>query len=254
MLILLSSFSIPQVVAQHTVAQQAAQREWTNHSCAALLSGGGNGALLPDGALHSLLSKRMAGSEANAANHQKRKGQSSTRGEPGTMECRGYGPCAVPGLSAVERVNDAQYSAAACGALSVREVLKRMCSRLGIDEAVYFEARRLFEARVRGGGEAQGGERLQELRREGVALERVSAHLLVLPHPPPACPHTYPTTPTQTDRRTLSPTLGGERRKELRREGVALERVSACMHTFRPRHISPIHPPTQTQRTKPQTD
>jgi hypothetical protein len=161
-----------QVVAQHTVAQQTAQREWTNHSCASLLGGGGGGAVLPGGALHGLLSKRMAGSELNAANHQRRRGQSSTRGEPGTMECRGYGPCAVPGMPQRLQAQDAHYNASACGAVSVREVLHRLCSRLALDEAVYFKARRDFEQRVR--GQAQSEERLQALRRAGAALAQVS--------------------------------------------------------------------------------
>eukprot|EP00962_Isochrysis_galbana_P043480 scaffold16569_cov96-Isochrysis_galbana.AAC.1 len=160
------------VVAQHTVSPQAEQRDWTNYSCAALLSGGGDRAALPGGALHRLLAKRMAGSEANAAGHQSRQGKSSTGGKPGVMECRGYGPCAISALPVPLRVQDAQYDAAACGAVSVKDVLERLCSRLAMDEAVYFEARRGFEERVRREGEAQSAERLAALRRAGAALAK----------------------------------------------------------------------------------
>eukprot|EP00965_Chrysotila_dentata_P112914 3730615-Pleurochrysis_carterae.AAC.1 len=40
----------------------------------------------------------MAKSKENAAGHQRRQGRSSTGGKPGTMECRGYGPCVVPSI------------------------------------------------------------------------------------------------------------------------------------------------------------
>ena len=59
-----------QIVAEHTAARQQAQRLWTNHSCTAILGGGAGGAVLPGGALHALLSNRMAGSQKNAAVHQ----------------------------------------------------------------------------------------------------------------------------------------------------------------------------------------
>jgi len=161
-----------QVVAEHTVAQQAAQRLWTNHSCATLLSGGADGAALPGGALHRLLTKRMAGSQENAANHQRRKGRSSTRGEPGMMECRGYGPCMVPGFLKSQKAQDAKYDEAACNSVSAKDILERLCSRLTMDETLYFSARRMFEERY-GGSLATDVARLQILRKEGHVLEQV---------------------------------------------------------------------------------
>jgi len=160
-----------QVVAEHTVAQQAAQRLWTNHSCATLLSGGADGAALPGGALHRLLTKRMAGSQENAANHQRRKGRSSTRGEPGMMECRGYGPCMVPGFLKSQKAQDAKYDEAACNSVSAKDILERLCSRLTMDETLYFSARRMFEERY-GGSLATDVARLQILRKEGHVLEQ----------------------------------------------------------------------------------
>ena len=111
---------------------------WTSRTCADLNAN-------PPAELIEIISQRLSKSAANAARHQRVRGRSTTRGEPGTMECRGYGPCEVPGVSSRQRVQDMQYNATACALATPQLVLRRLCSRMDIDERLYLEARAAFD-------------------------------------------------------------------------------------------------------------
>jgi hypothetical protein len=163
-----------QIVAQHTVAKQVAQRIWTNYSCARLLEGalGQSTGQLP-AALTQLLDDRMHSTMANTKSHQRSMGRSSTGGAPGVMECRGYGPCLIPGLNPLQQKLDTSFEEAPCRATSARSVFSRLCGQMDIDETIYFDARRRFEAQLRDAepDAAALEQRLGLLRAEGAALE-----------------------------------------------------------------------------------
>jgi hypothetical protein len=127
-----------QQVATETLDSRRQTASWTARPCAELMAA-------PPAELMTMLERRLAKSAENAANHQRRRGRSSTRGEAGTMECRGYGPCEVPGWSARQKVADGQYNATLCAAVTARDVLRRLCARMAIDESTYLSARRRFE-------------------------------------------------------------------------------------------------------------
>ena len=80
------------------------------------------------------------------------------------MECRGYGPCLVPGVQAHAQAVDMLFDADKCAAITPAEVLTRVCTGMSIDERHYLDARRAFEAMLAspaadvevGGGRADG--------------------------------------------------------------------------------------------------
>jgi len=156
-------FICRQQVASETLTTQQ-HVEWTARPCRELLTD-------PPAELITLLEQRMAASSKNAAEHQRRKGRSSTRGEPGTMECRGYGPCVVPGWNATQRVSDGQFSASACASTTPKEVLARMCARMAIDERTYLDARSRFDVMLGARGEEALAMQRQTLRAAGEDLE-----------------------------------------------------------------------------------
>ena len=98
-------------VALHTVSRQLAQRNWTAQTCAQLLQN-------PPADLMGLITARMEGSKKNAAGHKARNGGSSTGGPRGHMECRGYGPCLVPGVEEAKRAVDMVYDESKCAEAS----------------------------------------------------------------------------------------------------------------------------------------
>ncbi len=130
-----------QIVAQHTLVRQEEQKNWTGRTCAQLLAA-------PPSDLLSLMQKRMEGSAANAAAHLRNNGGSSTGGPRGHMECRGYGPCIVPGVEGRARSVDMKYDAARCAVVGVADVLRRMCEHIAIDETLYLRARAAFDAKL----------------------------------------------------------------------------------------------------------
>ncbi|KAL1495357.1 hypothetical protein AB1Y20_016726 [Prymnesium parvum] len=156
-----------QIVADHTLSLQQAQRRWTSRSCASLLAS-------PPADLMSLIGKRMSGSAANALRHQQAQGRSSTGGPRGHMECRGYGPCEVRGASAAAKAKDMIFNASSCAAVTPREVLQRMCAHLALDETLYLAARARFEKAA--AASPRLGRRVALLREAGNQLEaRASA-------------------------------------------------------------------------------
>jgi hypothetical protein len=160
-----------QIVASHTLSRQHAQRNWTALTCAQLLS-------RPPPDLMGLISARMEGSAKNALGHRLRNGGSSTGGPRGHMECRGYGPCLVPGVSEREQSVDMLYDADKCAASTPIEVLRRACGNMDRDERLYRAARKRFEAATVAAERAPGhtARRVQLLREEGVRLaERANA-------------------------------------------------------------------------------
>ena len=116
------------------------RQAWTSRPCSDLNAD-------PPAELIENIRQRLLKSAANAARHQRLRGRSSTRGEPGTMECRGYGPCEVPGVGSRQRVQDMQYNASACALATPQLVLRRLCSRVDIDERLYLAARSAFDAK-----------------------------------------------------------------------------------------------------------
>ena len=87
------------------------------------------------------------------------------------MECRGYGPCEIPGVTEAAKVADAVYDDAACRQVGHADVLERLCGRMRVDEPLYHAARRRFEARVESAGGALRAQ-LARLRAAGTELER----------------------------------------------------------------------------------
>lgn len=154
-----------QIVASHTLSRQHAQRNWTALTCAQLLS-------RPPADLMGLISARMEGSAKNAQNHRQRNGGSSTGGPRGHMECRGYGPCLVAGVSERERSVDMLYDSAKCEAATPIEVLTRACANMDRDERLYRAARSKFEADARASEPSPGhiAKRVELLRAEGNRL------------------------------------------------------------------------------------
>jgi len=128
-----------QIVAAHTTSRQLAQRNWTGRTCAQLLDE-------QPTELMRLIQARMAGSAQNAAMHKRNNGGSSTGGPRGHMECRGYGPCLVPGVSEAKQVVDMVYDADKCAPATPLDVLRRACGGMAIDERTYRHARHAFEA------------------------------------------------------------------------------------------------------------
>ena len=116
-------------VGQHTLARATAQRGWTNLSCAKLVA-------QPPAELLALIGKRLASSTPRGGSRH-------------TMECHVYGPCEVPGLARRDRPKT-PFEAAACNAVTATQVLTRLCGRVAVDERLYLEARRRFEAQVTG--------------------------------------------------------------------------------------------------------
>ena len=161
-----------QIVASHTLSRQQAQRNWTALTCAQLL-------VKQPSDLMGLIAARMAGSAKNAANHRRNNGGSSTGGPRGHMECRGYGPCLVPGKPENMRSVDMVYEEASCAPVTPLDVLRRACGGMGVDERTYRHARHTFEASLQKAGSESGNgahfvpiteARVALLRAAGVAL------------------------------------------------------------------------------------
>lgn len=146
-----------------TEARQAAQA-WTRRSCASLTAD-------PPDELISYIRRRMDTSASAAAENRRRRGKGDSHGPPGMMDCAGYGPCEVPGLSEVEKRGYQWYEEAKCAAVTPQQVLARLCARMATDEPLYNEARRNFDERLRDAGEALAAE-VAELRTAGVELTR----------------------------------------------------------------------------------
>jgi hypothetical protein len=146
-----------------TEARQAAQA-WTRRSCASLTDD-------PPDELISYIRRRMDTSASAAAENRRRRGKGDSHGPPGMMDCAGYGPCEVPGLSEVEKRGYQWYEEAKCAAVTPQQVLARLCARMATDEPLYNEARRNFDERLRDAGEALAAE-VAELRTAGVELTR----------------------------------------------------------------------------------
>jgi hypothetical protein len=159
-----------QIVASHTLSRQLAQRNWTARTCSQLLAD-------PPPDLMGLIEARMAGSAKNAKHHMSINGRSSTGGPRGHMECRGYGPCLVPGKSESAREVDMRYDEGACLTATPIEVLRRACTHMEMDERTYLSSRRNFERAVAvAAPSAATDARLARLRAEGVKLaERADA-------------------------------------------------------------------------------
>ena len=79
----------------------------------------------------------------------RRKGKGDSHGPAGMMDCAGYGPCDVPGLTAAEQQSYRWYDATECTAVTPQQVLTRLCARMATDEPLYNEARRQFDERLR---------------------------------------------------------------------------------------------------------
>ena len=89
------------------------------------------------------------------------------------MECRGYGPCLVPGVEERKAGVDMRYDESKCLAAQPLAVLRRQCAHMEIDERLYREARATFEARVaRAAAAAETDARVAALRDAGAALAR----------------------------------------------------------------------------------
>ena len=115
-------------VGQHTLARASAQRSWTNLTCARLVE-------QPPAELLTMIGKRLASSTPRGGQH--------------TMECHVYGPCEVPGLARRDQPKT-PFDASACGAVTPTQVLSRLCGHVAVDERLYLDVRRRFEAKVSG--------------------------------------------------------------------------------------------------------
>ena len=163
-----------QQVASETLWARNQTAEWTAWPCAQLVAN-------PPDELMEMLRRRLQKSAANAAAHLRRKGRSSTRGAPGTMECRGYGPCEVPGWHDAQRVHDGLFNASLCSSVTPQMVLQRLCSRMQIDEATYLQARRRFRDQVLVHGAKLLEVRLRLLRAAGERLQRRATEQAAVP-------------------------------------------------------------------------
>ena len=65
------------------------------------------------------------------------------------MDCAGYGPCAVPGLTGKQQVQYTWYEPAACASVTPEMVLSRLCGRMDVDEPIYHQVRVRIRVRVR---------------------------------------------------------------------------------------------------------
>ena len=136
-----------------------------------------------------MIEARMAGSAKNAAMHRARNGGSSTGGPRGHMECRGYGPCLVAGVSDAARAVDMLYDAGKCAAVRPIDVLTRTCNGMEIDERLYLSARLSFERLLASSAPpARTAARVAALRAAGVELNRRADAQVPAPYPSPSCP------------------------------------------------------------------
>ena len=156
----------PAYRAQLYTAQTAAAREaairWTQRSCASLTAD-------PPSALLKYVRKRMDESGKAAAEHRRRRGTGDSRGPPGMMDCAGYGPCDVPGLTRAQTTQYTWYEPSQCEAVTEQAVLQRLCARMAVDEPLYRVAREGFDARVLAAG-ASLESRVARLNEAGAAL------------------------------------------------------------------------------------
>ena len=72
----------------------------------------------PPSELLSYIAKRVEESAKSAEDFKKHKGTSDSRGPPGMMDCAGYGPCEVPGLSAAQRTQYTWFERPQCEAIT----------------------------------------------------------------------------------------------------------------------------------------
>jgi hypothetical protein len=130
-----------QLATKKTTEARVAAQQWTQRSCASLTAD-------PPASLISYIRRRMDTSALAAAENKRRRGQGDSRGPAGMMDCAGYGPCEVPGVSEGEKTQYRWYDSEVCAAVTPQKVLSRLCARMATDEPLYNAARAKFDARM----------------------------------------------------------------------------------------------------------